>query len=125
VDYNTILYEVTPDRVATVTINRPKAFNSFTIEMRREFEHVWNRIKQDPAVHAVVLRAAEGKAFSTGADVKLNTRPSLRGRTMSGTRPTPAKAWGLRPTACGSRWSPPCTACAAPAPFTGSTRATL
>jgi enoyl-CoA hydratase/carnithine racemase len=79
VDYNTILYEVTPDRVATITINRPKAMNSFTVEMRREFEHVWNRIKEDLNVHAVVLRAAPGKAFSTGADVKLNTPAVITG----------------------------------------------
>lgn len=72
-DYQTILYQVTPDRVATVTINRPQAMNAFTVEMRAEFEHVWARIRDDPAVHAVVLRAAEGRAFSTGADVKLNT----------------------------------------------------
>lgn len=69
-DYSTILYETTPDHVATITLNRPDALNTFTPQMRREFDHVWARIREDDAVHAVVLRAAPGKAFSTGADVR-------------------------------------------------------
>lgn len=68
--YETLLYSVTPDHVATITINRPQALNAFTLQMRREFEEVWKRIREDEHVHAVVLRAAEGRAFSTGADVK-------------------------------------------------------
>jgi len=69
-NYNTILYEVTTDKVATITLNRPDSLNAFTLEMRREFEHVWQRIRDDDDVHAVVLQASEGRAFSTGADVK-------------------------------------------------------
>src|SRR5690554_4886550 len=38
--------------------------------MRREFDDVWQRIREDDNVHAVVLQASEGRAFSTGADVK-------------------------------------------------------
>lgn len=69
-NYNTILYEVGTDKVATITLNRPEALNSFTLEMRREFDDVWQRIREDDNVHAVVLQASEGRAFSTGADVK-------------------------------------------------------
>jgi len=68
--YETLIYETTPDHVATITINRPQALNAFTLQMRREFDEVWQRIRDDDDVHAVVLRAAEGRAFSTGADVK-------------------------------------------------------
>ncbi|WP_313024444.1 enoyl-CoA hydratase/isomerase family protein [Pseudomonas lopnurensis] len=68
--YETLIYEVTPDHVATITINRPQALNAFTLQMRHEFEDAWKRIREDDQVHAVVLRAAEGRAFSTGADVK-------------------------------------------------------
>jgi enoyl-CoA hydratase/carnithine racemase len=67
--YETILFEVA-DKVATVTINRPEAMNSFTLTMLREFEHLWKRVALDDNVHAVVLRAAPGRAFSTGVDVK-------------------------------------------------------
>lgn len=68
-NYQTILYEVGGDGVATITLNRPQAMNSFTAQMLREFADVWERIKRDDAVRAIVLRAAEGRAFCTGADV--------------------------------------------------------
>ncbi len=106
-EYNTILYEVSADRVATVTINRPKAFNSFTVEMRREFEHVWNRIKQDENVHAVVLRAAPGKAFSTGADVKLNTPAIIMGSDNVWDQTDPGESLGPKSNRL---WKPVITA---------------
>ncbi len=68
-DYRTILFDCA-DKVATITINRPEALNAFTLEMCEEFEAVWQRIQNDDGIHAVVVRAAEGRAFSTGADVK-------------------------------------------------------
>jgi enoyl-CoA hydratase/carnithine racemase len=68
-DYQTILVEKA-DHVATVTINRPEAMNSFTKRMLDEFGHLWRDFAEDDDVHAVVLRAAKGRAFSTGADVK-------------------------------------------------------
>ena len=77
--YNTISYEVTDDKVALLTINRPEALNSFTLEMCNEFEHVWKAIMADDNVHAVVLSAAPGRAFSTGADVKLNSPDTALG----------------------------------------------
>jgi enoyl-CoA hydratase/carnithine racemase len=70
-DYQTILYETTPsDGVATITLNRPDRLNAFNHAMGHEFAAVWERVKEDKAVRAVVLRAAGDRAFSTGADVK-------------------------------------------------------
>lgn len=63
------------DHVATVTINRPEALNSFTKRMLEEFGYLWKDIAEDDTVHAVVLRAAPGRAFSTGVDVKLSQQP--------------------------------------------------
>ena len=68
--YETLLLEVSSDHVATVTINRPDAMNAFTARMMREFHSVWAEIQANDEVHAVVLRGAPGRAFSTGADVK-------------------------------------------------------
>ena len=68
-EYETVLFEVV-DKVATITINRPEAMNSFTSTMLREFEHLWVRIANDDGINVVVLRAAQGRAFSTGVDVK-------------------------------------------------------
>ena len=68
--FETIDYETHEDHVATVTINRPEAMNSFNSQMVEEMAAVWQLIKEDDHVHTVVVRAADGRAFSTGKDVK-------------------------------------------------------
>jgi enoyl-CoA hydratase/carnithine racemase len=68
--YGTIKYEVTPDKVATITLNRPEALNAFDRQMCEEIRDAWKRVKDDPAVHAVVLRAAGDRAFSAGLDIR-------------------------------------------------------
>lgn len=68
--FETILYEKSPDKVGTITLNRPTAMNSFNGTMCAEFSRLWREIAADDAVHAVVLRAAPGRAFSTGLDVR-------------------------------------------------------
>ncbi|AZG45395.1 enoyl-CoA hydratase/isomerase family protein [Gordonia insulae] len=67
--FDTILYDVT-DHVATITINRPEAHNSFNATMVDEFRRLWKDIREDDDVHVVVLRAAGDKAFCTGVDVR-------------------------------------------------------
>jgi enoyl-CoA hydratase/carnithine racemase len=67
-EFETLLYEVGDDNVATVTLNRPDKLNSFNMAMRMECQRVWNEIRSDDAVNTVVLRA-EGRAFSAGVDV--------------------------------------------------------
>jgi enoyl-CoA hydratase/carnithine racemase len=68
--YDTIVYEVDDDKVATITLNRPDALNAFDRQMCFEVADAWRRIKDDPDVNAVVLRAAGERAFSSGLDVK-------------------------------------------------------
>jgi enoyl-CoA hydratase/carnithine racemase len=68
--YETIIYSEADNHVATITINRPEAMNSFTGQMMADFAHAWQRVRSNDAVHSVVLRAAPGRAFSTGMDVK-------------------------------------------------------
>lgn len=67
--YETILYEVAPSGVATITLNRPERLNAFSKQMANELADVWERAKQDDAVHVLVMRAAGDRAFSTGVDV--------------------------------------------------------
>lgn len=69
-DLETVLFDVGDDHVATITLNRPQALNSFTETMCDEFERLWTRIRLDDDIHSVVLRAAGDRAFSTGIDVK-------------------------------------------------------
>jgi enoyl-CoA hydratase/carnithine racemase len=40
----TILFEKSPDRVGTVTINRPDQLNSFNGTMCAEFQAIWSQI---------------------------------------------------------------------------------
>jgi enoyl-CoA hydratase/carnithine racemase len=68
--FETILYETSPDGVATITLNRPEVLNAFNHKMGDEFRTLWEEIRSDRSVRAVVIRAAGGRAFSTGADVK-------------------------------------------------------
>ncbi|HEY3882417.1 MAG TPA: enoyl-CoA hydratase/isomerase family protein [Trebonia sp.] len=67
--YETVLFE-TEGNVATVTLNRPEVMNAFNQTMIDEFRDLWQRVRTDDAVHAVVLRAAGDRAFCTGLDVK-------------------------------------------------------
>jgi enoyl-CoA hydratase/carnithine racemase len=68
--YETILFEQSEDKVATVTINRPEAFNSFNQKMCLEFREVWERVRVDDSINAVVLRASPGRVFCPGVDVR-------------------------------------------------------
>jgi enoyl-CoA hydratase/carnithine racemase len=77
VSYETILFDVA-DHVATITINRPEALNSFTRQMMDEFKSAWHEISWNDDIHVCVLRAAPGRAFSTGADVKASSLPGGR-----------------------------------------------
>jgi enoyl-CoA hydratase/carnithine racemase len=68
--YSTIIYETGDDHVATITLNRPDVLNAFDRTMCHEMRDAWHAVKNDPAVHAVVLRAAGDRAFCAGLDTK-------------------------------------------------------
>lgn len=55
--------------IATLTLNRPDAYNSITQQMRVELRDCWREIEVNKEIRAVVL-TANGKAFCAGADLK-------------------------------------------------------
>lgn len=57
------------ERVARITINRPKAYNALDVETTRELCDIVNRCSSDTAVRAVVVRGAGDRAFCAGGDV--------------------------------------------------------
>jgi 2-(1,2-epoxy-1,2-dihydrophenyl)acetyl-CoA isomerase len=57
------------DGLARLTLNRPKAANSFNIDLTREFLEVATICADDPAVRTVLLTGA-GRFFSAGGDLK-------------------------------------------------------
>jgi len=65
--YENLTYEVS-DRVATITLNRPDALNSFTVQMAHELIAVFGRASEDDTVGAVVVTGA-GRAFCAGMDL--------------------------------------------------------
>jgi enoyl-CoA hydratase/carnithine racemase len=67
-EYTTIRYERGDDRVATITLDRPEVLNAFDRRMCEEIADAWRRVKDDPLVHAVVVRAAGERAFCAGLD---------------------------------------------------------
>lgn len=56
--------------VLTITLNRPQSANSFNHAMVGDFRRLWERARGADEVRCIVLRAAEGKAFCTGVDVR-------------------------------------------------------
>lgn len=68
-DFETLLVGYDAN-VLTVTLNRPQAMNSFNQPMVEDFSRLWHFVRNADEVHAVVLRAAEGRAFCTGVDVR-------------------------------------------------------
>jgi enoyl-CoA hydratase/carnithine racemase len=56
------------DGVATVTLDRPEVLNAFDPTMVEELAAVWQALRADPAVRAIVLTASGDKAFCTGID---------------------------------------------------------
>ena len=64
-----LLYDVRPDGVATITLNRPEVFNAFNDAMSYELQDALKQVGRDAAVRAVVLTGA-GRAFCSGQDLK-------------------------------------------------------
>src|SRR5260370_16374397 len=56
--------------VVMVTLNRPQQLNAFTLGMYRRFDPMLRQWAEDPAVHAVLIRGAEGRAFCAGGDIR-------------------------------------------------------
>ena len=66
--YETLLCEVR-DRVATVTLNRPKVLHALNAKVFDELEAVFLALKADDAVRVILLTGAGEKAFAAGADI--------------------------------------------------------
>jgi methylglutaconyl-CoA hydratase len=67
--YETLAYELRPDGVATLRLNRPEAKNAMNGAMYDEARALVAEIDRDPAVRVLVLTGA-GSAFCSGGDFK-------------------------------------------------------
>jgi 2-(1,2-epoxy-1,2-dihydrophenyl)acetyl-CoA isomerase len=66
--YETLRYEIA-DAVATLTLNRPDAYNALNLALGRDLFQATLEADEDRAVRAIVVTGA-GKAFCAGGDVK-------------------------------------------------------
>lgn len=67
-DFRTVRYEAR-DRVATITLNRPKRFNAIDRTMPEDIAGAFEHAAADDAVHVIVLTGA-GRGFCGGYDLK-------------------------------------------------------
>lgn len=58
------------DAVATLTLNRPQAYNALSVDLKVELRDTLQGLETDNSVRAVVLTGAGGKAFCAGQDLK-------------------------------------------------------
>jgi 2-(1,2-epoxy-1,2-dihydrophenyl)acetyl-CoA isomerase len=79
-----VLYEVTDNGVATITLNRPEAMNSLTAETKEALLGALQQAAADPAVRAVVLTGA-GRAFCAGQDLREHADNLAAGRGLDST----------------------------------------
>ena len=66
--YQTLLLD-RADSVATITLNRPDAYNALNLALGRDLFGAALEVDEDPGVRCVVITGA-GKAFCGGGDVK-------------------------------------------------------
>ena len=67
-NFDTLLYAADQD-VATVTLNRPSVLNAMNHQMWMDLQSALDTAKTDPQIKVVVL-TGQGRAFSSGADLK-------------------------------------------------------
>jgi enoyl-CoA hydratase len=67
--YQTLLVEQN-NRVGYVTINRPDKLNALNATAKAELKSLFEKIKTDAAIEAVILTGAGEKAFVAGTDIQ-------------------------------------------------------
>jgi 2-(1,2-epoxy-1,2-dihydrophenyl)acetyl-CoA isomerase len=72
------------DAVATITLDRPDAMNSLTVEVKRALLDALRRAAGDRGVRAVLLTGS-GRAFCAGQDLREHAANLEAGRGLAGT----------------------------------------
>ena len=67
-DYTCINFE-TQEKIAVITLNRPKVLNAMNRQMWLEIMDTLDTVKEDANIKALIF-TGHGRAFSTGADLK-------------------------------------------------------
>jgi enoyl-CoA hydratase len=73
--YECIIFEK-KDKIGLIKLNRPKVLNAMNRQLWIDMQDALENVRQDKAIKALVI-TGEGRAFSTGADLK-----DSKGRTL-------------------------------------------
>ncbi len=68
-NYQTLLLDV-KDNIAVVTLNRPDKLNALNAQTINDLDSVFDELKENEGVYAIVLTGSGEKAFVAGADIK-------------------------------------------------------
>src|SRR5438552_3227659 len=84
-DYRHLVFDLKPNGVLVITINRPEVMNATNARLHWELTQVWLTVDADPQVRVALVTGA-GKAFSAGGDLSLVEEmagnPDAMARTM-------------------------------------------
>ncbi len=78
VDLETVKLQV-DGGVARIVLNRPEALNAWTVQLGQDMLAALSRAAEDEDVRAIVF-TGEGRAFSSGADLKAGTELDANGK---------------------------------------------
>ena len=67
-EFECIIYEK-EEGIATIKLNRPKVLNAMNKQLWLDFQVALDDVKNDPKIKVLII-TGEGRAFSTGADLK-------------------------------------------------------
>lgn len=67
---DTILLIDRQDGIVTLTLNRPRAMNALSRELRTQLVQTFDQLQNDPEVRIVILTGSGDRAFCAGLDLK-------------------------------------------------------
>jgi naphthoate synthase len=70
-EYSDILYELSGDGIAKITINRPEVRNAFRPQTLFQLSEAFDRARDDPEVGVIILTGAGDQAFCSGGDQRI------------------------------------------------------
>jgi enoyl-CoA hydratase/carnithine racemase len=68
-DFTTLVYEVAPDGVTTISLNQPETRNALSPQVLGELIAAIERARDDDRVRVVVLASTHAKVFSSGGNL--------------------------------------------------------
>lgn len=67
---NEVIFSVSEGGAASITLNRPQALNSLSIEMLKPIGEKLKEWQANDQIHLIILRGAGEKGFCAGGDIK-------------------------------------------------------